>query len=120
MTDSETRFQEKQQKALELLAAKGMKPAHYDPPLIRLLGRMGLQVPPPHFQSFPLGALVFGGYFSLIWGLFMWLFVWPGQQVTLASAAPSILSVGVLFGVILAGWYQYSRRKHQLPDWKDL
>lgn len=113
-------FTEKQQKAFTLLAEKGIKPASYNPPLMRLLGRLGMVVRPPHFMPFWYGTLVFGVYFAVIWGLFMWLFVWPGQSMPFSEVAAQAGMAGAAFGVLMATWYQFGRRKHTLPRWEDL
>lgn len=45
-------FGHRKTRALELLSNTGMARSHYAPPLIRLLWKAGVPVPPPHFQSF--------------------------------------------------------------------
>ena len=59
--------------ALELLAATGLNPWNYEPPLVRVLWRIGFDAPPPHFASFTCAAVVSGVSFAVVWGLLMWL-----------------------------------------------
>lgn len=112
-----SQFAEKRQRALALLAAKGISSAAFNPPLIQLLGRLGLQIRPPHFLPFVAGVALFGVYFAVIWGLFMWLFVWSGETMTPVMGALSALAAGLLFGVGMAGWYRFSCWRHRLPRW---
>ena len=119
MTGSED-FTARQERAFALLAEKGIKPSSYNPPLIRLLGRVGVAVRPPHFMSFWLGLVVFGVYFGVIWGLFMWLFVWPNDEMPVQAVAMQAGLAGGAFGLLMSAWYQFSRRKHDLPRWEDV
>ena len=58
-------FEHRKTRALELLSNTGMARSHYAPPLIRLLWKAGVQVPPPHFQSFLRTALGMGLWFGM-------------------------------------------------------
>ena len=69
-------FEHRKTRALEVLSKTGMTRSHYAPPLIRLLWKAGVQVPPPHFLPFLRTALGTGLWFGMFWGLIMWIFFW--------------------------------------------
>src|SRR4051812_10526784 len=57
---------------LEDLKQRGISEYTTAPPFYRLLWRMGLETPPPHFASFGSIALTLGVFFGVGWGLLMW------------------------------------------------
>ncbi len=113
-------FEVRKVKALELLAASGIRKSNYLPPATALLWRLGVKVRPPHFASFAGTALVCGLYFGLAWGLFMWLVVWSSQGLSVAAAFSSGVLAGTFFGFSMAAYYAYARKKHPLPPWEKL
>jgi uncharacterized protein DUF6404 len=106
--------------ALAMLAATGISRRSYEPPLYRLLWRVGLFVPPPHFASFGFNFVFTGAWFGAFWGATMWLLVWPQLGVSGVVAAIAAVTAGVLFGLIMAAYYRYGARKHKLPLWSRL
>jgi len=113
-------FEQRLVKALELLKATGMSRGNYEPPLVSLLWRMGISVPPPHFASFA-GSIVFLGVgFTLVWGAVMWFFTWSQSGMDMHAAMLTSTVSGFLFGVSMASFYAYGRRKYKLPKWTDL
>lgn len=107
-------------RALQLLRQTGILRSNYEPPLLRLLWRLGINAPPPHFAGFLPTALATGLSFGLFWSVSMWLLVWPELSRSLSSLALVSACAGVLFGLTMASYYAYGRRKHRLPRWKDL
>jgi hypothetical protein len=106
--------------ALKLLASTGILRSNYEPPLLRLLWRLGLNVPPPHFASFWGNAVVSGVFFAVGWGSLMWFLLWSRQGMSLAVFLVAAIVAGVLFGATMAGYYSYGKRKHALPSWREL
>jgi len=106
--------------ALKLLAATGLNRLNYEPPLVRLLWRMGFDVPPPHFASFFYGAVVSGAAFAVLWGLLMWFMTWRSQGVSIPWGIGMATFTGLLFGIAMAGYYSIGRRKYNLPDWNSI
>jgi uncharacterized membrane-anchored protein len=94
--------------------------SNYEPPLLRLLWRLGLNVPPPHFAGFVATALFSGGFFALLWGVIMWFLTWSRSGMSPTGAVTTAVFGGVLFGLMMASYYYWGRRKHRLPEWKDL
>jgi len=111
--------QSKREAALKVLASTGMWRSSYAPPLLRLLWRLGFDVPPPHFGTFWSNALSMGAFFAVAWGLLMWFLFWSHQGMPPVIAFASAGAAGVMFGFAMAGYYAYGNRKHNLPSWRD-
>ena len=109
----------KRHAALELLETTGIWKSNYAPPGVKLLWRLGVACPPPHMASFSGTALVAGLYFAVGWGLCMWLFFWSKRPLPITSALLLSIIVGIFFGLFMASYYAFGRRKHQLPFWND-
>jgi hypothetical protein len=106
--------------ALQILARTNIWKSNYAPPATRLLWRLGFNVPPPHFASFTSIVFSFGLYFGTALGLLMWLF-----PVSMSGSGGCVLIVpstlaGLLFGVSMATYYAYGRKRHRLPTWSEL
>jgi hypothetical protein len=109
---------EKIQYLIKDLGQKGVGPYTVAPPLYRLLWRLGIQAPPPHFGGFLVPALWMGAAFGIIWGVFMWFTFWRGQMDPTMAIGTSVLA-GCLFGGVMASYYQRQRKKFALPRWED-
>ena len=107
-------------RALQILAATGMWQSSYEPPLLRLLWRLGFDIPPPHFSGFVSTAAFTGTLFGVFWGLLMWLLVWSANGMPLILVALLSAITGLLFGLAMASYYAYGRHKHKLPTWQEL
>jgi hypothetical protein len=101
--------------ALELLASTGIWRIHYAPPIARLLWRLGINVPPPHFASFRSNVLPAGVYFGAASGLLMWYFDACSAPIRWYLAA----AAGLLFGLWMAAYYAYGARKYAIPRWSN-
>ena len=108
--------------ALHILAQTGISKANYSPPLFRLLWRLRANCPPPHFLPFWQAALLLGLFFGPSWAGWIWLFghllAWPQPSGQVLSVAG--LVIGALFGLSMALYYAYGRRKYHLPAWEAL
>lgn len=113
-------FESRRAAALNLLQATGIRPSNYLPPAIRLLWRAGAHVPPPHFVGFLPTLFVTGATFGMIWGASMWLLFWRRLDMQFPAAAASSGLVGLFFGLAMAIYYAYGRRKYRLPAWASL
>lgn len=110
-------FDEKVTAANALLAAKGIPPQLYAPTLVKLLRRLGLKIPPPHFTGFLGTFLVTAIFFGAVWGVIMW-FAWYSSRGTPPVTVIGIsAAVGVAIGLIFAVCYRISARKHNVPPW---
>ena len=111
---------EKRDAALKLLASTGIWRSNYAPPLLRLLWRLGFDVPPPHFGTFWGNALSNGTFFGIGWGVLMWLFGLYDPEMSLGLKFRVASGAGLIFGLAMASYYAYGKRKHNLPSWKEL
>lgn len=107
-------------KGLAILANTGISRSSYEPPYLRLLWRLGFDVAPPHFVPFWRILLIAGAWFGFSWGGVMWVAFWSDQGIPGRLAVGSSAVAGLLFGLSMAGYYAYGRRKYQLPDWDSL
>ena len=113
-------FEERLTTAHQELASKGVWHANYNPPLCRLLRRLGCPVKPPHYQGWLRNTLWFGVSAGLIWGLFMWFFSWqPMGMDPLFSLRQTALFAG-LFGIFMASWLWLRRKQLKLIPWERL
>lgn len=107
--------------ALELLSKTGIVRDEYAPPAYRLLWRLGVDIPPPHFMSFGKLALFAGTAFFVGIAIGMTLltaFLLPGFPILLTLVL-SLLGGGA-FGLLMARHYDTGRRRYGLPSWHDL
>jgi len=113
-------FDEKKKRAFALMAQKKMWSCNYEPPLFRLLWKLGSEIPPPPFAPFWLNTLFSSVTFGFIWGLFMWLFSWNNTGYSPLIALERCVITGLLFGVAMALFYYWRKRANNLPDWNSL
>lgn len=117
-------FEARRLEALRLLEATGIRASNYCPPITQWLWRRGYAVRPPHFVPFGTMWFAAGGYFAVAWGLLMG-FVWgwvipPAVPPHLLALGAGAAFAGFGFGLLMASYYAYGRRKHALPAWDDL
>lgn len=113
------RLEARRQAALDLLEKTGIMHSNYAPPYLRLCWRLGLDVSPPHFAPFWKNALYSGLFYALGWGILMYFFIWHKLNMLPGTMLGSALSAGFFFGLALASYYAYGKRKHSLPSWQD-
>jgi hypothetical protein len=113
-------FEEKRAQSLALLAQKGILPTVYQPPAVKLLWKMGVKVRPPHFMNFWSLATLCAVWYAPVWGLWMWIFVWFRRGTPIGSAVSIACAAGLLFGLAMAAYYLWDRRKHDLPGWESI
>ena len=106
--------------ALAQLETSGIRPSAYSPPLHRLLWRLGVILPPPHFASFGFNFFFAAVWFGVLWGALMWFTIWSRQGMSALAAVISALFAGGLFGLGMAAYYHFSARKHNLPGWSQI
>jgi hypothetical protein len=110
----------KRDKALKLLAKTGISRRSYEPPWLRILWKLGFNIPPPHFASFWIIVVVTGSLFGVLWTGVMWLLVWLREGKTIGQLALTSVVMGTCFGIACASYYVYEKRKHKLPSWQEL
>jgi len=98
------------------LADKGVQELNYNPPLFRLLRRLGLRLRPPHHERFLVNLLAFGLPTGAIWGVLMWCFGWHDEvspSFALRQSALFGIGFGLLMGIIV--WMR--RKQLKLTPW---
>ncbi|MDM5075507.1 DUF6404 family protein [Aeromonas media] len=101
------------------LTDKGMQELNYNPPLFRLLRRLGLRLRPPHYERFLVHLLAFGLPTGAIWGVLMWYFDWQDEvnpTFALRQSALFGIGFGLLMGIIV--WMR--RKQLKLTPWDAL
>ena len=113
-------FEKRLTAAHQELASKGVWHANYNPPLCRLLRRLGCPVKPPHYQGWLSNTLWFGVSAGLIWGLFMWFFSWqPMGMDPLFSLRQTALFTS-FFGLTMASMFWFRSKQLKLTPWAKL
>lgn len=84
-------FEARKQKALAIMASCKMWKSNYAPLLIRLLWRLGINIPPLPFAPFWQVFGVMAGSFSVGYGLWMYWMVWRARGCHPCSLAKSVL-----------------------------
>lgn len=113
-------FDVKYQKAVEELRASKIWRANHDQPLNKLYRWIGLKVRPPHYAPFGQVFLAHGVLFALLW-IVAWSinpFNWPGMTVPLTMIS-GVIS-GLIYAAIMAAYYRWDRKRHNLTPWDKL
>jgi hypothetical protein len=113
-------FEARRDEAVRVLLQKGLARSSVEPPLLRLLWRLGMQVRPPPFASFASTALGAGTFFAVGWGGGMWAVLWRFSFMSGWVMAAAAGLAGVLFGLSIAGLLAWRRRTLALPTWEQL
>ncbi|EIS3739368.1 hypothetical protein LO908_001721 [Aeromonas hydrophila] len=113
-------FEERLTAAHQELESKGVWHANYNPPLCRLLRRLGYPVKPPHYEDWLTNSLAFGISFGLVWGMMMWFFSWRPMGTEPLFALPQIALFAGLFGLSMASLLWLRRKQLKLTPWAQL
>ena len=103
----------------ELLAAS-IRRFDGEPLVDRLLARLGIDLRPPHYRPFWPNVLAMGAFFGPAWGIMMWFATWRAEEMSPVAAIALSASAGLLYGLLVAGWYRRSARRNRLSRWEDL
>ncbi|MGT3502688.1 DUF6404 family protein, partial [Escherichia coli] len=85
-------FEQKKARAIALMDSKKMWRSNYAPPLLRILWRLGIRLPPLPFMPFWQVTVLTGGLWGISWGCAMW-----GTVAKLAMRQPFVLFKGLTF-----------------------
>ena len=113
-------FDRKLERAKSELDEAGFWPTNAYPPLQSLLGKLGWKTRPPHYAPFLVAFNVAALFFSCIWGGSMWLLVWSAADMPPNRALSTAIISGVFFGLTMALYYAYGRKKHNPTPWDQL
>ncbi|GAJ72724.1 hypothetical protein JCM18904_3571 [Vibrio sp. JCM 18904] len=111
-------YETKLQLAHKELSDKGVWKSNYNPPLVKLLRKLGLCFPPPYYQSFFANVMLCVAFFAPVWGgVFQWFLVWNELGKPVLEALFISLLTGALFGLVMATFYYIRRKQLNLTDW---
>ena len=113
-------FDLKRKQSLEVMARTGVSRSSYEPLAFRVLWRIGIAVPPPHFAPFLPIVLSIGMVFGVVWGALMWVILWAHIGIEWQRAFMTSGLAGLLFGSLMGLYYAYGRYKYKLPEWNSL
>ncbi len=113
-------FESKKNRAIAIMAGKGMWRSIYAPPCHLLLWKMGIRIPPPPFSHFLTNFFGFSVIYTPFWGTVMWFSLWKEQGVSLLFAAVTTLVAGLLFSIAMAAFQNWRRKSNHLPEWEKL
>ncbi|MGR5062485.1 DUF6404 family protein [Photobacterium sp. DNB22_13_2] len=102
------------------LNEKGVWKSNYNPPMAKLLRRIGLCFPPPYYQTFINNCAISTVTFAPIWGVLNWFMAWNDAGKPVLEAVYMALIGGVLFGLIMSTFYFVRRTQLKLTDWRSL
>ncbi|PKH06640.1 DUF6404 family protein [Moritella sp. Urea-trap-13] len=91
-----------------------------NPPIFKLLRKLGFSVRPSHYSSFVINFISSSIWFGSVWGLLMWFTIWSEQQISTDQAVANSLIAGFFYGLFMALYYKYSSSKNGLSNWNDL
>ena len=106
--------------AINLLVDRGIWPINYVPMGLRLLWRIGIDVPPPIFLSYWANVLLGGSIPALIYTIMIGLVPWLYRERSLVEFAVGIAVFWLIVGLVRAFTWARLRRKHNLPLWRQI
>ncbi len=79
-------FEQKKARAIALMDSKKMWRSNYAPPLLRILWRLGIRLPPLPFMPFWQVTVLMGGLWGISWGCAMWFIYWGPSGMVAGEA----------------------------------
>lgn len=113
-------YEDRVARAMAELHASSINSLNYAPPMFRIARRLGMRPRPPHYMSFTRAAVLLGPAFGVLWGTLMWFVQWQGTDMAPVVAMASSVLAGVLFGLLMAGYYRWAGSQAGLTKWEDL
>ncbi len=111
---------EKVERAIRELEAKGVHPYTTAPPLFRALWAAGVKIPPPFFMSFRQVFLLMTMSFGTLSGLFIWVVAeWWTIALPIEWLVLGAASAGSLFGLSMASYSRWKARRLGLLSWPE-
>ncbi|ROV60584.1 hypothetical protein EGH82_08730 [Vibrio ponticus] len=94
---------------------KGVWELNSNPPIFKLMQKVGLQLPPPYYQSITLNVIISFVYFTPVFGVLNWLS--SGQPITMAIKTAVL--AGIMFSVTTSVFYYIRHKQLKLTKWHD-
>lgn len=112
-------FEQKKARAIALMDSKKMWRSNYAPPLLRILWRLGIRLPPLPFMAFWQVTVLTGGLWGISWGCAMWFIYWVPSGMVAGEAIIISITGGFLSGLCMASFHWWRRKVNRLPPWDD-
>lgn len=117
---SETRYEEKLEKATWELHEKGVRRKQSHTLLFKLLRLLQFKVRLPHYSK-PKSVLIYSSlYFATLVGAFLFYVQYKSNAVHVLPVILMALIVGIIFGGVMMFVTTYNQKKHALTLWEDL
>lgn len=113
-------FEQKKERAIAIMESKNIWKSNYAPPLIRGLWKLGLKIPPVPFMPFWQTTLIMGISFGLVYGIFIWFSAWEHRGMAFSVAIFISFTAGILFGLMMAIFNWWFKKRNNLPTWNEL
>ena len=113
-------FEQKKARAIALMDSKKMWRSNYAPPLLCILWRLGIRLPPLPFMPFWQVTLLMGSLWGISWGCAMWFIYWRPSGMVAGEAIIISITGGFLFGLLTASFHWWRRKVKRLPSWDDV
>lgn len=98
-------FEQKKARAIALMDSKKMWRSNYAPPLLRILWRLGIRLPPLPFMPFWQVTVLTGGLWGISWGCAMWFIYWGPSGMVAGEAIIISITGGFLSGLCMASFH---------------
>ena len=106
--------------AHEELEQAGIWKSNFNPPLFRLLRKLGVKYPPPYYRSFQSNFLTSFVFFTPVWGILMYFLGWQASGKSITESAITALVGGLLYGLITALYYSWKSKRCKLTKWENI
>ncbi|MBO9449364.1 hypothetical protein J7426_03785 [Tropicibacter sp. R16_0] len=90
------------------------------PLLLRLFQKLGFEPIPPLYRPFLRNFAGTAAYFGPVWGSLMYFAAWRHTDLHLPVMIATSLFAGVLFGLMMAGYFYMQQTKLNLTAWDRL
>lgn len=113
-------YQSKLIAAHKELKQAGIWKSNFNPPLFRVLRKLGVESPPPYYRSFQSNFFTSFVFFTPVWGVLMYFFGWQASGKSIIESAIIALVGGLLYGLTTAWYYSWKFKKCKLTRWDEL
>ena len=99
--------------AHEEARSNGIWECNYNPPVFRLICRLGAKVPPPYYQGFYFSFIWCFCYFTPIYALSLYAFT----QQEFYEVINTVFISGLFFSFFMSLFYKVRRAQFKLTKW---
>ncbi|MGL4926145.1 MAG: DUF6404 family protein [Plesiomonas shigelloides] len=113
-------YESKLKAAHQELEDKGVWPSNYNPPMYRLLRKLGVQLAPPYYQSFWKNFIFVSVTFTLTWFFAFHFIIYRPNPKEIIDVAYESVIFGISFGFIMSMFYLVRRKQLKLTNWQSM